>query len=427
MARTREEGRQDTQGLGPRKAALAILRAVYLDRQMVAHLDQPRGLAPEDRARAERLAQAVLRHTGRIDTLLSAYLERRPHPLAQNILRLGVAELLLDEAEAYGVVNAAVAIAKQGRATGGAAGLINAVLRKVDQEGRARWAQLAPQTLPVWLRKAVGGAWGETATRAIEAAHEAGAPIDITLRDQSTPFEAGEPLPTGSIRLPRQTQISTLGGYEAGAFWVQDAAAALPVKLLGDVSGQPVLDLCAAPGGKTMQLAAAGAKVTALDLSKHRMGRVRVNLRRTGLSADMVTADALEFDSGPWPIIVLDAPCSATGTLRRHPDLPFVKSAREVEALTKLQMQMLDHAISLLDTGGRMVFCTCSLLPNEGENQIKAALKRHANLAVLPLAPKALGVDPAWISAEGGLRILPHYWQDRGGIDGFYMALLQKR
>jgi 16S rRNA (cytosine967-C5)-methyltransferase len=208
---------------------------------------------------------------------------------------------------------------------------------------------------------------------------------------------------------------------------VQDAAAALPVKLLGDVSGKPVLDLCAAPGGKTMQLAAAGAKVTALDLSKHRMGRVRDNLRRTGLSADMVTADALEFNSGPWPIIVLDAPCSATGTIRRHPDLPFVKSAREVEALTKLQMQMLDHAISLLDTGGRMVFCTCSLLPNEGENQIKAALKRHPNLAVLPLDPTALGVDPAWISAEGGLRILPHYWQDRGGIDGFYMALLQKR
>lgn len=417
----------DGSGIVTRKVALQILRSVYQERRMLSHLDLTAGLAAPERARAERLAQSVLRHTGRIDKLLSHYLERRPHPAAQNILRLGVVELLIDRSEAYGVVNAAVAIAKQARPTSGAAGLINAVLRKVDQEGHEIWAGLGPQTLPVWLRKAVGGAWGEAATRAIEAAHEAAAPIDITLRDPSALPSFGERLPTGSIRLPRQTQVSGLDGYDEGAFWVQDAAAALPARLFGEVTGARVLDLCAAPGGKTLQLAAAGAKVTALDLSPARLRRVDENLKRTGLSAQLVSGDVLEFSEAPWPMILLDAPCSASGTIRRHPDLPFVKSAREVEALTKLQMQMIDRAVSLLETGGRLVYCTCSLLPNEGENQIKAALKRHSDLQVMSIDAAALGVDPAWISAEGGLRILPHYWAENGGLDGFYMALLQKR
>lgn len=417
----------DGSGIAPRKAALQILNSVYQERRMVSHLDAAAGLAAPERARAERLAQSVLRHTGRIDTLLSRYLERRPHPAVQNILRLGAIELLLDRSEAYGVVNAAVAIAKQARPTRGAAGLINAVLRKLDQEGPEIWTGLGPQTLPVWLRKAVGGAWGEAATRAMEAAHEAAAPIDLTLRDPSAHFSLGDRLPTGSIRLPRQTQVSGLDGYDSGAFWVQDAAAALPARLFGAVADQSVLDLCAAPGGKTLQLAAAGAKITALDLSPIRLRRLAENLKRTGLSAQLVTGDVLEFAEAPWPMILLDAPCSATGTIRRHPDLPFVKSAREVEALTKLQMQMIDRAVALLETGGRLVYCTCSLLPNEGENQIKAAVKRHPNLHVLPIDTTALGVDPAWVSAEGGLRILPHYWADKGGLDGFYMALLQKR
>jgi 16S rRNA (cytosine967-C5)-methyltransferase len=207
---------------------------------------------------------------------------------------------------------------------------------------------------------------------------------------------------------------------------VQDAAAALPVKLLGDVTGLQVLDLCAAPGGKTMQLAASGAHVTALDISEHRLARVAENLTRTRLTADLVTADLLTWQGGPFDAIMLDAPCSATGTIRRHPDLPFVKSADEVEALTRLQMQMIDKALTLLKPGGRMVFCTCSLLPNEGENQVKAALKRHQGLSVLPVDPETLGGEPHWASAEGGLRLRPDYWAERGGIDGFYMALLQK-
>jgi 16S rRNA (cytosine967-C5)-methyltransferase len=187
-----------------------------------------------------------------------------------------------------------------------------------------------------------------------------------------------------------------------------------------------VLDLCAAPGGKTMQLAAMGASVTALDLSESRMARVAQNLGRTGLSADLVVGDVLEHQAAPYDAILLDAPCTATGTIRRHPDLPHVKPWTEVEPLTRLQMRMLDHALTLLKPGGRLVFCTCSLLPVEGEFQITAALKRHEGLRVIPADAGALGGDASWQSPEGGLRLRPDVWPEIGGIDGFYMACLTR-
>ena len=415
-----------SEGLEPRRAALAALKAVLQEQRMLAHLPEPEYLPPEDRARATRLAATVLRHLGRIDQLLAPYFERRPNPPTLNILRLGAAELLIDGAEAHGVVNAAVTIAKYSHATSRGAGMINAVLRKIDTEARDRWEELPPQRIPVWMRKTIGGKWGEDSTRAIEAAHEKGAPIDLTARDGDLTIEGANRLPTGSYRLA-QGQVSTLAGFSEGQFWVQDAAAALPARLLGEVAGKRVLDLCAAPGGKTMQLAAMGADVTALDISNKRMHRVRDNLSRTGLKANLVIDDALSFEAEGFDAILLDAPCSATGTIRRHPDLPFVKSAREVEDLTRLQMQMIDHASSLLTVGGVMVYCTCSILPNEGENQIKAALKRHSNLEILPIDPEEVGGDAEWASPEGGLRILPSFWADKGGIDGFYMARLQRR
>ena len=181
--------------------------------------------------------------------------------------------------------------------------------------------------------------------------------------------------------------------------------------------------MCAAPGGKTLQLSAAGAKVTALDASDARLDRLRENLSRTGLSAEIVVGDALEHE-GSYDAILLDAPCTATGTSRRHPDLPFVKSGRDTEELTRLQMRLLDHARALLKPSGRLVFCTCSLLAVEGEYQIKAALKRHPDLSVVPVDPATLGGDADWLSAEGGLRLWPSMWAERGGIDGFYMACL---
>jgi 16S rRNA (cytosine967-C5)-methyltransferase len=232
-------------------------------------------------------------------------------------------------------------------------------------------------------------------------------------------------LPTGSLRLADKGQVSGLPGYEAGGWWVQDAAAALAVRLLGDVSGLRVLDLCAAPGGKTLQLASLGAKVTALDLSGPRMLRLSENLVRTGLSASLVIADALQWEpEAGFDAILLDAPCSATGTIRRHPDLPFIKDGSELAELVVLQAALLDRALGWLSPGGRLVYCTCSLLPDEGEGQLAAALARHPGLIVQQ--PALAGVDPAWITPQGGLRLRPDYWAEQGGMDGFFMVALTK-
>jgi 16S rRNA (cytosine967-C5)-methyltransferase len=234
----------------------------------------------------------------------------------------------------------------------------------------------------------------------------------------------GTVLPTGSVRVQDAGQISALPGYDTGDWWVQDAAAAIPARLLGAQPGEAVLDMCAAPGGKTLQLAGAGADVTALDISDARMARVRENLARTGLNATLVTGDALTHE-GSYDAILLDAPCSATGTIRRHPDLPHARDGSEIGDLIALQSTMLDSALGLLKPGGRLLYCTCSLLPDEGECQIDEALLRHAGLTVDRAALDMPGIDPAWITEEGGLRLRPDYWGDLGGMDGFYMALLR--
>ena len=260
---------------------------------------------------------------------------------------------------------------------------------------------------------------------AMEAAHQQGAPIDLTLKSGSTPIEGAELLPTGSLRLHGHVHVSALPGFAEGDWWVQDAAAALPARLLDAQAGERVADLCAAPGGKTMQLAATGADVIAVDINEQRLKRVTENLTRCGLRAKLVTADALEWHpDAPLDAILLDAPCSATGTIRRHPDLPFIRDGYGIGDLIELQERLLDHALSLLRPGGRLVYATCSLIPDEGEVQVDEALARHPGLTVE--RPVLDGIDPAWITEEGGLRLRPDYWADNGGMDGFYMAVLRK-
>lgn len=380
-------------------------------------------LEPEDRARAQRLALETLRGLERADRLLDNHLNRTPALTVHNALRLGAVELCNGEA-AHGVVNSMVEIVSRSRKHGRLKGLVNAVLRKVAAEGPEAWPKMRVPRLPEWLREPLIAAWGTDAVTGMEQAHFAGAPLDLTLKPGAK-GPSGEILPTGSVRIKDAGQVSTLPGYKAGDWWVQDAAAALPVRVLAPKAGQKVLDLCAAPGGKTMQLAAAGADVTALDVSESRMERVRENLARTGLKAKVVVGDALEHE-GQYDAILLDAPCSATGTIRRHPDLPFAKDGSEFGGLIELQSRMLAHAWGLLKPGGRLVYCTCSLLPDEGEVQVEEALDMYSDMSADRDALNVPGVETDWITEEGGMRLRPDYWPDRGGMDGFYIACLTK-
>lgn len=380
-------------------------------------------LAPEDRARAQRLTLDTLRGLERADRLLGNHLKRIPDLTVYNALRLGTVELCKGEA-AHGVVNAMVEIVGRSRQHGRLKGLVNAVLRKVAVEGPDAWAKMRVPRTPDWLRQPLVDAWGSDALTRIEAAHFAGAPLDLTVKPRAR-GPAGDHLPTGSVRIRDAGQVSALPGYDAGDWWVQDAAAAIPVRVLAPGAGESVLDLCAAPGGKTLQLAAAGADVTALDISETRLERVRENLARTGLSARIIAADALDHQ-GQYDAVLLDAPCSATGTIRRHPDLPFAKDGSEFGALIDLQTRMLAHAWTLVKPGGRLVYCTCSLLPDEGEVQIEDALQQHPDMQVDHAAVAVPGMDRNWITQEGGLRLRPDFWQELGGMDGFYIACLNK-
>ncbi|MFX0545295.1 RsmB/NOP family class I SAM-dependent RNA methyltransferase [Roseovarius sp. S1116L3] len=414
----------------PRAAAAQLLDQILGEHRQMADLLATGALdrleAP-DRARAQRLATQTLRSIERADKILAKHLRKPPPLTVRNILRLGTVELC-QGGDAHGVVNECVQMAASNKRFAKLKGLVNAVLRKVAADGPAEWAILRVPHLPKWLRSPLSDAYGAKSVAAFEAAHLAGAPLDLTPKgDAAALAEAtgGMLMPTGSVRIENAGQVSALPGYTSGDWWVQDAAAAIPARVLGATTGEAVLDMCAAPGGKTLQLAATGADVTALDISDARMARVRENLGRTGLGAALVTGDALTHE-GQYDAILLDAPCSATGTIRRHPDLPHARDGSEIGDLIALQSAMLDHALSLLKPGGRLVYCTCSLLPDEGECQVEDALARHPGLTVDAGALDLPGIDPAWLTEEGGLRLRPDYWAEIGGMDGFYIALLRR-
>jgi len=384
-------------------------------------------LAPPERARAQRLALEALRGLERADRLIARHTRKAPPLPVRNVLRLAVAELAQGGC-AHGVVSEAVAIVNASPRHKRLSGMVNAVLRKLADEAPRVWGDLRVPRLPDWLRAPLVAAWGKGAVAAMERAHLAGAPLDLTVREDAGGWAAqlgGEVLPTGSVRLHEAGQVSALPGYDAGAWWVQDAGAALAARALAPQPGERVLDMCAAPGGKTLQLAAGGADVTALDISERRMERVAGNLARTGLRATCVTGDALTHE-GRYDAVLLDAPCSATGTIRRHPDLPHARDGAGIAELIAMQAAMLDHALTLLEPGGRLVFCTCSLLPDEGECQVEDALARHPGLVAERAALGLPGIERDWITEEGGLRLRPDFWPDRGGIDGFYIACLRR-
>jgi 16S rRNA (cytosine967-C5)-methyltransferase len=375
---------------------------------------------PRDRAAAHRLAAAVLRRIGSLDQVLEPFLAKAPPARVRHILRLGAAGLLLLATPPHAAVATAVDLARaQGLAP--FAGMVNAVLRRLAAGGEALLAELDGPRLdtPGWLWTAWGGQ-----ARAIAEAQLIEAPLDLTLRPGATAPEGAALLPTGSARLPAGSRVTELPGFAEGAFWVQDAAAALPARLLDAVPGERIADLCAAPGGKTAQLAAAGATVVAIERDPARLARLRENLARLRLEAETVVADATTWrPPAPLDAVLLDAPCSATGTIRRHPDVARLKRPTDLPGLTAQQDRLLDAACAMLRPGGRLIYAVCSLQPEEAWPRIAAALARLP-LRHMPFTPEELAALPEALTAEGTLRTHPALWPARGGMDGFFAARL---
>jgi 16S rRNA (cytosine967-C5)-methyltransferase len=415
-------------GLLAREQGLAALRRILDGRtpldDALADLRRTTDLSARDRAFARALVAVTLRRLGQIDTLIDRCLAK-PLPaagaVAQHILRLGATQLLFLDTPAHAAVNTTVNLAAR-RAPPYRA-LTNAVMRRLTREGPALVAMQDAERLntPDWLWYRWSAAWGEVTVRKIAAAHLLEAPLDITVRGDASEWAHrldATVLPSGSLRRPAGGAIETLAGHDDGAWWIQDAAAALPVRLFGDVTGKRTADLCAAPGGKTAQLAAAGAVVTAVDRSAPRLEQTARNLARLKLTATLVQADAATWQPDErFDGVLLDAPCSATGTIRRHPDIPRLKAASDVTKLAGLQKRMLARAAALLKPGSTLVYCTCSLQPEEGELQAAAVPLRP-----VPVDAAELGVPQDCITPEGWLRTLPHHWGDWGGMDGFFAA-----
>ncbi|MBY8974674.1 methyltransferase domain-containing protein [Rhodobacteraceae bacterium NNCM2] len=420
--------RQDERpGLAARRGALRLLVNV-LDKGMILD-DGELGGRPEDRAQAHGLAALTLRRLGQIDDIIRRFADHPPKPPVNHALRLVTAELCFAGTPPHAAIDMAVRATKLSGAPR-MAGLVNAVGRRISEQGAEIVARqdAAALNLPAKLGAALTADWGAEVATAIAAAHLVEAPYDLTPKDPSDGAAIAETLTgallaNGTVRVAPHGQISRFPGFAEGRWWVQDAAASLPATLLGDVSGKRVLDLCAAPGGKTMQLAAMGAEVTALDISKRRIGRIEENLRRTGLAADLVAADALGWSPAePFDAILLDAPCSATGTIRRHPDLPHRGVEEGLADLVTLQQRLLDRAFEWLKPRGEMVFCTCSLFRAEGEEQVSAFLDRTP---AATLRPVELPEMP-WAVTDGCLRTRPDQWAEAGGLDGFFAAILRK-
>ena len=439
---TREQAAQ--LGLPARRAAVEVLAAVIAKKQS---LDDILGrslssggmldLPVRDRAFTRAIVGASLRRRGQIDAVLARFLERGMPPKSGSlyeILLSGAAQLLFLKAPPHAVIDLAVRLAQYDPKAARFDKLVNAVLRKVATEGEAIANSLdaARINTPDWLWTRWVAHWGEERTRAFTTMQLVEAPLDLTVKSDPQHWAElmeGRVLPSGSVRLQPKGRIEALPGYDAGEWWVQDVAAALPARLLGDVAGLRVADLCAAPGGKTAQLVQAGASVVAVDSSIHRLELLKQNLSRLGLEASVVASDATQWQPDErFDAVLLDAPCSSTGTIRRHPDIPYLKTAKDIEILAGLQARLLDRAASLLRPGGRLVYSTCSLEPEEGEAQIASLLVRNPSLRLDPVDAAAIGAEKDWIAPSGVLRTFPSQLQletpEWSGMDGFFAARL---
>jgi 16S rRNA (cytosine967-C5)-methyltransferase len=416
------------QGLAARIQALALIEAGLSRRGGFDEAMASQGfkaLEPTQRAWARGLAATVFRRLGAIDAALSARMQKPPPPEVTALLRIGAAQILYRDTPDHAAVSTTVSLADRKNGTRPFKPLINAVLRKLAAEGAA---ELAPEcNLPPWLYARWRAAFGPEIARDLAALVPDEPPTDLTLRDPAEAAELAkaleaEVLPGGSLRTRRRGELPSWPGFAEGRWWVQDFAAAIPARLLEVKAGETALDLCAAPGGKTLQLLAAGAETVAIDRSAARLKRLRDNLARMGFRADAQAVDALLWkDKRLFDAILLDAPCSATGTFRRHPDVLWGARPGDVAKLSGVQAQMLDSAAERLKPGGRMVYCVCSLEPEEGEAQVKAFLARRPDFSLLPIQPGEAGA-PAESVVPEGLRLLPVRGAPEGGMDGFFVA-----
>jgi 16S rRNA (cytosine967-C5)-methyltransferase len=427
----------ESAGLQARRLAAYLLKTVLRDKQpfddafAAASSKTPfSGLEFRDRAFARAIAAMALRRLGQIEDILSRFLEK-PLPAevfeARFILIAGAAQLVFMDVAPHAAISLAVEQAKGSNMARRYAGLINAILRKVSAKAAAIIAEQDSARLntPPWLFARWAAHYGEETARRIAAAHLEEPALDLSVKADALGLAgrlSGTLLPWGTVRLAVKGRIEDIEGYTEGGWWVQDAAAALPALLLGDVRGKRVADLCAAPGGKTAQLAARGAQVTAIELSASRLRRLRENLARLALKAETIQADACGWTPDEkFDAVLLDAPCSATGTIRRNPDIPYLKRQEDIDALSAVQARLLAQAFSLLKPGGQLVFSTCSLEAEEGEARIEQLLAARREVALVPIQASALSIPPECVSPAGMLRTLPFH---AGGMDGFFAARL---
>ena len=433
-------------GLAARNVAADIVDGVLrrnraLDEQLDGANANPglAALAERDRALTRALVATVLRRLGTLRYVIGLFAERgtpAQAPRVEAALLIGAAQILFLDVPDHAAVDLSVRVAQADRHAAHYAGLVNALLRRIAREGAERLSGLDQALLdtPEWLMARWTKTFGEMLARDIAAANGREPALDVTVKNDPGLWAArlgGRVLPTGSVRAIAHGSITALPGFAEGAWWVQDAAAALPVRLFGALEGLRVVDLCAAPGGKTAQLAAAGARVTAVDRSPARLARLQDNLSRLSLAAEFVCADAAEWTAAPFDAVLIDAPCSSTGTIRRHPDVPWLKHPADIEKLAALQRRLIAHAVTLTKPGGTLVYCTCSLEPEEAEDIVSGLFAATPDLRRMPIASFEIFGRDEFITGAGDLRTLPCHFPDSdsrlAGIDGFYAARLVKR
>lgn len=421
---------------GPRLAAAHMLarvldKSIPLDAVLASGMQ---GLSGKDRAFTRALVSTTLRNLGVIDHILDGRLKtpisHRAH-IARDALRMGVCELLFLRTPTHAAVSEAVNLTGTHATSRPLRGVVNAVMRRIGEQAETILEELdqAELNTPEWLYADWVKAYGAETANAIASAHHAEPPLDLSTKEDAQALAGrvdGTVIGPNSVRLPEDhPPVEALPGYDTGAFWVQDFAATLPVRLMGDVTGKSVIDMCAAPGGKTMQLAAAGAEVLAVDKAEPRLDRLAQNLERTGLPAELLCTDASDLEGlDPFELVLLDAPCSATGTIRRHPDLPWIREEGAMNGMTRLQDRLLDRAAALTQTGGLLIYAVCSLEPREGEERIEAFLKRHTGFSRRPVSPDEVAPAGDAITPKGDVRTLPCQLKDQGGMDGFFITRL---